>query len=65
MFAKKSLKMSKGSSEAVNRRTDSTMPKRKRTKTQTSIYKTLHRKLKIEQYELHLKPRVNSGPPEG
>jgi hypothetical protein len=66
MFAKKSLKMSKVSSEAVNRRrTDSTMPKRKRTKTQTSIYKTLHRKLKIEQYELHLKPRVNSGPPEG
>jgi hypothetical protein len=38
---------------------------KKKDKTQTSIYKTLHRKLKIEQYELHLKPRVNSGPPEG
>ena len=26
---------------------------KKKDKTQTSIYKTLHRKLKIEQYELH------------
>jgi len=28
------------------------------------IYKTLHRKLKIEYHEPHLKPRVNSGAPE-
>jgi len=38
----------KGSSESVNRRTDNTMAKRKRTKGQTTIYKTLHKKLKIE-----------------
>jgi hypothetical protein len=35
------------------------MTKRKRTKQQTTIYKTLHRKLKIEQHEPHLKPEVN------
>ena len=46
---KKSLKISKGLSESVNRRsTDNTMAKRKRTKGQTTIYKTLHIKLKIE-----------------
>jgi hypothetical protein len=28
------------------------------------IYKTLHRKLKIEQQEPHEKPEVNSGAPE-
>ena len=28
-------------------------------------YKTIHRKLKIEQREPHLKPGVNSGAPEG
>jgi hypothetical protein len=39
----------KGVSESVNRRkTDNGMTKRKRTKGQTTIYKTLHRKLKIE-----------------
>jgi hypothetical protein len=32
---------------------ESTMAKRKRTKEQTAIYKTLHRKLKIKQNELH------------
>ena len=37
-------------------RTDNTMTKRKRTKEQIMIYKTLHRKLKIEQHEPHLKP---------
>jgi len=43
------LKIPKGSSEAVNRRgTDNTMTKRKRTKGQTTIYKTLQRQLKIE-----------------
>ena len=36
-----------------HRRTDNTMAKRKRTKEQTTIYKTLHRKLKIEQHETH------------
>jgi len=39
--------------EAVNRRTDNTLPKRKRTKGQTTIYKTLHSSLKIEQHEPH------------
>jgi hypothetical protein len=34
-------------------------------KEQTTIYKTLHRKLKIERHEPHLKPGVNSGAPEG
>jgi hypothetical protein len=34
-------------------------------KGQTTIYKTLHKKLKIEQHKPHLKPGVNSGPPEG
>ena len=43
---KKSLKIPKGLSESVNRRrTDYTMAKRNRTKEQTTIYKTLHRKL--------------------
>ena len=27
------------------------------------IYTTVHRKLKFEQHEPHLKPRVNSGAP--
>jgi hypothetical protein len=34
-------------------------------KGQTMIYKTLHRKLKIEKNEPHKKPGVNSGAPEG
>jgi len=37
----------------------------KRKKGQTTIYKTLHIKLKIEQHEPHKKPFVNSGAPEG
>jgi hypothetical protein len=32
---------------------------------QTMIYKILHRKLKIENDEPPLKPRVNLGAPEG
>jgi len=28
------------------------------------VYKTLHRKLNIEQHEPHLKPGVNSGAPK-
>jgi hypothetical protein len=41
------------------------MAKRKWTKRQTTIYKKLHRKLKIEQDEQHNKPGANSGAPEG
>jgi hypothetical protein len=37
---KKSLKIPKGQSESVYRRTDNTMAKRKSTKGQTTIYKT-------------------------
>jgi hypothetical protein len=36
-----------------DRRTDNTMTKRRRTTGQTMIYKTLHRKLKIEQHKIH------------
>ena len=36
----------------------------KRAKGQIMIYKTMHRKLKFEQSELHYKPRVNAGTPE-
>jgi hypothetical protein len=42
---KKSLKIP----ESVNRRTDNTKTKRKRTKGKTTIYKTLHSKIKIGQ----------------
>jgi len=42
------LKIPKEQSETVNQRTDNTMVKRKRTKGQTTIYKTLHRKLKTK-----------------
>jgi len=46
---KKRLKIPKGYSESINRRsTGNTMTKRKRTKGQTTTYKTLHIKLKIE-----------------
>ena len=41
------------------------MAKRKRTKGQSTIYKTLHIKLKIEQQEPHRKPSVITGTPEG
>ena len=37
------------------------MTKGKRAKGQATIYKTLHRKLKIEQHEPHLKQRVDTG----
>jgi len=54
LFIKKSLKIPKGKSEGVNpNETDNTMAKTKRTKGQTTIYKTLHRKLKIELQEAH------------
>jgi hypothetical protein len=45
---KKSLKIPKGQSESVNRRsTDNTMAKTKRTEEQTTIYKTLYIKLDV------------------
>jgi hypothetical protein len=43
---KRCLKIPEGLSEVVNQRTDNSMAKRKRTKGQTMIWKTLHRKLK-------------------
>ena len=53
-FMKKGLKIPKEQSESVNlRRTDNTIANRKRTKAKTTIYKTLHQKLKIEQHEHH------------
>ena len=39
-------------SKVINQRRDNTMAKK--TKEQIMIYKTLHRKLKIEQHETHL-----------
>ena len=38
---------------------------RKRTKEQTMIYKTLHKKLKIEHHKPHKKTGLNLGAPEG
>ena len=50
LYLKKSLKIQKEQSKSEKRRrTDNTMAKRKRTKGQTIIYKTQHRKLKIPQ----------------
>jgi hypothetical protein len=49
----------------MSRRTDNIMEKRKRTKGQTTIYKTLHRKLKIEQHEIPQKPGDELSAPEG
>jgi hypothetical protein len=48
------LKIPKEYSEGVNRSTDNdTMAKRKRTKRQTMIYKTINRKLQTKQHEAH------------
>ena len=48
LFYKRSLQIPKRYSESVNRRrTDNTMQKTKRTKEQTTFYKILHIKLKI------------------
>ena len=49
---KKSLKILKWYSVAVNRRTGNIMAKIKRTKENTTIYKTLHKKLKTELHKL-------------
>ena len=45
----------------VRRQTENTMGKRKRTQRQTTIYKNIHIKVKIEQDEPHHKPGVNLG----
>jgi hypothetical protein len=47
---KKSLKIPKGLSESVKRRTDNTMDKKN---SKTMIYKILHRKLTIKHHEPH------------
>jgi len=50
----KSWKIPKGNSDNVNRRrTDNIMAKTKRTEGQTTIYKTLHSTLQIEQHKPH------------
>ena len=41
----------KGQSKTANRRTDNAVADIKRTRKQTTIYKTLHIKLKIERHE--------------
>ena len=53
-----------GSSEAIYRRTENVIAKRKRTKGQTTIYKRQHRKLMIEQHEPHQRSKVDPGTPE-
>jgi hypothetical protein len=40
-------------SRKLKKRKDNTMANRKKTKEQATIYKTLHRKLKIGQHEPH------------
>jgi hypothetical protein len=47
------VKIPKGQAEVIYLRTDNPMTKRERVNSQTTIYKTLHRKLKIEQYKPH------------
>jgi hypothetical protein len=60
---KESLKIAIGYLEVVNqRRTDNKWPKENG---QTMMHKILHRKLKIEQHEPHLKPGVKFCAPEG
>jgi hypothetical protein len=57
----RSLKIPKGN----QRMTDKRKTKRIRTKGQTMIYKTLHRKLKTKQHDPHYKLGENPGVPEG
>lgn len=58
----KYMKMPKRPSEAVIRRKDNTVTKRKRTRKQIIVDKKLHRKLKVEQHE---QQEVNLGYPDG
>lgn len=63
--AKKSLKIPKMYSEAVNgRRTDKTTANRKNTIRQTMIYKTLPKKVKIEQRMIYQNWGMHSVVPE-
>jgi phage terminase large subunit-like protein len=57
------LKISKGYSKDVDRRTDNAMAKRKRTSTHTKIivHKKQLRKLKIEQHESNKNHGLNQG----
>ena len=50
-ICKKNLKTPKGQSKTANRRTDNAVANIKRTRKQTTIYKTLHIKLKIGRHE--------------
>ena len=52
-YCKEKFEDIKGKAEAINQRTDTE-------KGQALIYKTLHRKLKIEQHEPHQEQDVNS-----
>ena len=47
------------------KKTDHTMSKINRIKAQTIIYKTVHRKRKMEQVETPQKREMNPGDPEG
>jgi hypothetical protein len=65
-YRKESLKIRKRYSKAVNRRGDNTCTMAKeKVKIQTMIYKTIFRKLEIEQHEPHKKLGVKSGATEG
>ena len=60
---KEKFEDTKGLSRSL--KSDNTMVKRKTTKRQTMIYKTLHRKLTIERHEPRKKTGVNSGASKG
>ena len=63
---KKCWKIPKGKSEVVNRRTNNTMAKRKRTKIKTIIHIILQRKQSTEQHEsIENCAWVNSGAQKG
>jgi hypothetical protein len=58
---RKSMKITQGKSEAVNRRKDNSNSKRKRTK---GDLQNTARKIKIEQSELQQQLGLNSGAPK-
>ena len=66
LTCKRSLKKPSGNHTPyiVERQTIKWIYLGKSTKEQTMIYKTLHRKQKIDQHEHHLKPWMNSCAPE-
>jgi len=60
MYVLKIFEDPKSHYKAANRRkTNNTMAKRKRTKGQTTTYKTLHRKQKIEQRNVTFATNIN------